>query len=251
MVFQAYVRAVSAPQERRPRLETARRAQGHTWRLSPVVQALQARRGLQCTVAVTRMAARGDLTRCEQPRPLMSSLGLPPSADSRGARRRQGRITTAGHTVARRALIAGAGADRSPAQVSRHRPGAWRRDPRPSSIAGGKPRCAGARVADLSPHGGNRPPRGWSRSPGTWPRCIGAIAREVPMTRDNSGSSPRSAPGASRHPQTIGREAAAVGRQPRRRDAAARNPRASIEAGARRTPVRWDPTHGYQPDQPS
>jgi transposase len=29
-----------------------------------------------------------------------------------------------------------------------------------------------------------------------------------------------------------------------RREAAARNPRASSEAGTRRTPVRWDPTHG-------
>jgi len=38
---------------------------------------------------------------------------------------------------------------------------------------------------------------------------------------------------------------------PRRREAAARNPRAAIEAGTRRTPVRCDPTHGDQQDQPS
>jgi transposase len=50
----------------------------------------------------------------------MSYLGLTPSEDSSGARRRQGTITQAGHTVARRALIEGAWAYRYPAKVSRH-----------------------------------------------------------------------------------------------------------------------------------
>jgi transposase len=75
IVFQEYVRAVAAPDARRQRLETARRAQGQRWRLAPAVQALQARRGVPCTVAVTR----GDLTRFENPRPLMSYRGLTPS----------------------------------------------------------------------------------------------------------------------------------------------------------------------------
>ena len=126
MVFQASVRAVSAHQARLPRLEAALREQVQTGRLSPVVQALQALRGIQFTVAVTRIAALGDLTRFEHPRPLMSSLGLTPSEYSSGERRRQGRITTAGHTFARRALIEGAWAYRYPAQVSRPRP--WRSD---------------------------------------------------------------------------------------------------------------------------
>jgi transposase len=123
-VVQESVRAVSEHQARLQRLETARRAQVQGWRLAPVVQALQARRGVQCTGAVTRMAARGDLPRFEHPRPLMSDRGLTPSEDSSGARRRQGRLTTAGHTCARRALIEGAWAYRSPAQVSR--PRHWR-----------------------------------------------------------------------------------------------------------------------------
>ena len=77
-------------------------------------------RGVQFTVAVTRIAARGDLTRFENPRQLMSYLGLTPSEYSSGERRRQGTITTAGHTFARRALIEGAWAYRDPAKVSRH-----------------------------------------------------------------------------------------------------------------------------------
>jgi transposase len=121
MVFQEYVRAVSEHQERRQRLEAELSAQVQAWRLYPVVQARQAMRGVQCTVAVTLSAELGDLTRFENPGPLMSSLGLTPSESSRGERRRQGTITKAGNTFARRALIEGAWAERDSAKVSRHR----------------------------------------------------------------------------------------------------------------------------------
>jgi len=77
-------------------------------------------RGVQFTVAVTRIAELGDLTRFEHPRPLLSYLGRTPSEYSSGERRRQGTITTAAHTSARRALIEGAWASRDPATVSRH-----------------------------------------------------------------------------------------------------------------------------------
>jgi transposase len=126
IVFQASVRAVVAHDARLQRLATARREPVQGWRLAPVVQALQARRGVQFTVAVTRIAALGGLIRVEHPRPLMRSLGLTPRADSRGASRRQGTLPTAGHPCARRALIAAAWASRDPAQVRRHLP--WRVD---------------------------------------------------------------------------------------------------------------------------
>jgi transposase len=120
IVFQEYVRAVSEHQERLQRLEAELHEQVQAWRLYPVVQALQARRGVQFTVAVTRIAELGDLTRFENPRQLMSSLGLTPSAYASGERRRQGTSTKAGNTFARRALVAGAWAYRYPAKVSRH-----------------------------------------------------------------------------------------------------------------------------------
>jgi transposase len=56
------------------------RAHAGTWRVSPVVEALQALRGVPCTVAVTTVAERGDLTRVDHPRHLMDDLGLTPSA---------------------------------------------------------------------------------------------------------------------------------------------------------------------------
>jgi transposase len=120
IVFQAYVRAVNEYTERLQRLEQALHEQVHTWRLQPVVEALQALRGVQFTVAVTVLAELGDLTRFDNPRQLMSYLGLTPSEYSSGERRRQGSITKTGNTHARHALIEGAWAYRYPAKVSRH-----------------------------------------------------------------------------------------------------------------------------------
>jgi transposase len=111
---------VTEQTEHLERLEHELKDQVQTWRLAPVVDALQALRGVQCTVAVTTVAELGDLTRFENPRQLMNYLGLTPSEYSTGERRRQGGITKTGNTHARRALIEGAWAYRYPAKVSRH-----------------------------------------------------------------------------------------------------------------------------------
>jgi transposase len=118
--FQAYVRAVTEHTERLGRLEQELQEPVTAWRLHPVVEALQALRGVQFTVAVTTVAELGDLTRFDNPRQLMRFLGLIPSEDSSGERRRQGSLTKAGNTHARRALVEGAWAYRYPATVSRH-----------------------------------------------------------------------------------------------------------------------------------
>jgi transposase len=112
IVFQAYVRAVHEHTERLPRLEQALQDQVKSWRLHPVVEALQALRGVQFTVAVTMVAELGDLTRFDTPRELMKFLGLIPSEYSSGEQRRQGSLTKAGNAHARRALVEGAWAYR-------------------------------------------------------------------------------------------------------------------------------------------
>jgi len=94
---------VHAQAERLQRLAQALHDQVKRWHLQPVVKALQALLGVPCTVAITRIAAVGDLTRVDTPRELMKCLGLIPSKYSSGERRRQGSITQAGHTHARRA----------------------------------------------------------------------------------------------------------------------------------------------------
>lgn len=120
MVFQAYVRAVNEHSERLQRLAQELHEHVPAWRLHPVVEARQALRGVQFTVAVTTVAELGDLTRFDNPRQLMDYLGLTPSQSSSGPRRRQGAMTKAGNTQARRALVEGAWAYRYPAKVSRH-----------------------------------------------------------------------------------------------------------------------------------
>jgi transposase len=120
IVFQEYVRAVSEQTERLQRLEAERQPLVQTWRWAPVVEAIQALRGVQFIAAVTLIAELGDLTRFETPRQLMSYLGLVPSEHSSGERRRQGSITKTGNSHARRVLVEGAWAYRYPAKVSRH-----------------------------------------------------------------------------------------------------------------------------------
>jgi transposase len=120
IVFQEYLRAVSEQQERRQRLEGELHEAVKGWRLYPVVEAIQALRGVELTGAVILMTELGDITRFDNPRQLMSYLGLTPSEYSSGERRRQGGITKAGNSHARRALVEGAWAYRYPAKVSRH-----------------------------------------------------------------------------------------------------------------------------------
>lgn len=120
IVFQEYVRAVTAQADRLQRLERALHDAVKGWRLYPVVEALQALRGVELTSAIILVAELGDLTRFDTPRQLMSYLGLTPSESSSGARRRQGGITKAGNPHARRVLVEGAWAYRYPAKVSRH-----------------------------------------------------------------------------------------------------------------------------------
>jgi transposase len=120
-VFQESVQALPEPTARLARLQQELPDQVRPWRLAPVVDALQALRGGQCTVAVPTGAELGDLPRVENPRQLMRYRGLTPSAYASGERRRQGSSTKTGNPQARRALSEGARASRSPATGSRHR----------------------------------------------------------------------------------------------------------------------------------
>ena len=118
IVFQEYVRTVTERTELLQRLEAELLAHARPWHFYPVVEALQALRGVQFTVAITTIAERGDLTRFDNPRQLMSYLGLTPSEYSSGDRRRLGGITKSGNGHARRVLIEAAKAYRHRAKVS-------------------------------------------------------------------------------------------------------------------------------------
>jgi len=119
IVFQENVHTVSRHTERLSRLEGELRAIAATWRLYPVVEAIQALRGVSFIVAVTVVAEVGDLTRFDTPRQLAAYLGLTPSEYTTSGKRRLGGITKTGNTYARRMLVEGAWAYRHPAKVSR------------------------------------------------------------------------------------------------------------------------------------
>src|SRR6266540_7310380 len=69
IVFQEYLRAVSEQQDRLGRLESELHDQVKSWRLYPVVEAIQALRGVELTGAVILIAELGDLTRFDHPSP--------------------------------------------------------------------------------------------------------------------------------------------------------------------------------------
>jgi transposase len=90
------------------------------WRMAPVVEALQALRGVAPIVAATTVAEIGDLGRFQTPRQIMAYLGLVPSEHSSGNCTRRGGITKTGNGHVRRVLIEAAHAYGYPARVSRH-----------------------------------------------------------------------------------------------------------------------------------
>ena len=120
IVFQELLHAVDEQAERMARLEQQLVELAPTWCLLPVVEAIQALRGVQWLVAATVIAELGDITRFDNPRQLAAFVGLIPSEHSSGTTRRQGGITKTGNGRARRALVEAAWAYRFPAKVSEH-----------------------------------------------------------------------------------------------------------------------------------
>ena len=119
IAFEEHRRAIDDRLAQCDRLEKALREAVPQWRFHPVVQAVQALRGVQFTVAVGLIAEIGDLSRFEHPRQLMSWLGVTPSEHSSGNSRKQGGITKAGNSYARKLLVEAAWSYRFPAKVSR------------------------------------------------------------------------------------------------------------------------------------
>ena len=93
IVLQEAVEAVRLARGRVLRLEGLIEELLPTWSLAPVVNALQALRGVSLVVAVTFVAEIGDLRRFESPRRLMAYLGPVPSERSTGDAVRRGGIT--------------------------------------------------------------------------------------------------------------------------------------------------------------
>jgi len=121
IAFQDYVDAVTDAERRLQRVEEQIDALLPEWSLPPVVDALQATRGVSIINAVVLVAEIGDFTRFSNPRQLMAYLGLVPGEHSSGEKVRRGAITKTGNHYARRALIEGAWAYRMKPRIGRHK----------------------------------------------------------------------------------------------------------------------------------
>lgn len=105
--------------ERQDRLEQQIVSLLPAWALAPVVDAIQAMRGVKLITAVTLVSEVGDFQRFASARQLMSYLGLAPSEHSSGEKVSRGAITKAGSPRARRVLVESAWSYRLPPRVSR------------------------------------------------------------------------------------------------------------------------------------
>jgi transposase len=118
IVFQEAIDAIADADQRLRRLEQQLAVVVPSWSMAPVVEAYQAMRGASFIVAVTFAAEIGDARRFDNPRQLMSFLGLVPAESSTGETVRRKGLTLAGNRRARRVLVEAAWTYRYPARVS-------------------------------------------------------------------------------------------------------------------------------------
>ncbi len=120
IVLQEYINAVKAACQRVSDITDEMMKALTQWSLAPVVDSLIALRGIDKISAMVLLSELGDISRFDSPKQLMAFLGLVPSEHSSGPRRKQGGITLAGNSHARRALIESSWSYRFPARQTKH-----------------------------------------------------------------------------------------------------------------------------------
>jgi transposase len=103
---------------RRERLDAVIAEQSAVGAWAPLVARLRCLRGVDTLTAVGLVAEIGAIAAFSHPKQLASYLGLVPSEQSSGTKRRQGSITKAGSAHARRLLVEAAWHYRRPPRVS-------------------------------------------------------------------------------------------------------------------------------------
>jgi transposase len=119
VTLQEYRDAIDETEGRVARLTAQLRDLVPQWRWAPLVDALQALRGVSFVTAVGLVAEVGDLRRFDRPRTLMAYLGLVPSEHSSGATVHRGTLTKTGNAHARHLLAEAAWAYQGRPRVGR------------------------------------------------------------------------------------------------------------------------------------
>src|SRR6187431_1441635 len=119
VVLEDALAAITTAEERIARLEEQMEVLLESWPMKPVAEALMGLRGFQTVSAMVMVSELGGAWRFEHPRALMAYLGLVPTENSSGTKRRQGAISKAGNSHARWLLIEAAHHYRLPPKVSK------------------------------------------------------------------------------------------------------------------------------------
>jgi transposase len=147
LTLEDYLHAHDVLLARRDRIESELDALAAASGWAPLIGRLRCLRGIGTLSALGLCAEIGDFDRFEHPDQLASYLGLVPSENSSGERRRQGAITKAGSTHARRLLI----------EAAHH----YRRQPAISDTLARRQRGHSARIIDLAWRIQRRPHARW------------------------------------------------------------------------------------------
>jgi transposase len=105
IVLEEYMEAIDTCIDRVQRLKEKMKELLLDWEWEPIVRALMACKGFQEVAAMTIISELGDLRRFDHPCQLMKFLGLVPSEETTGTKRRQGGITKCGNSHARWMLV--------------------------------------------------------------------------------------------------------------------------------------------------
>lgn len=120
VVFQEYRESIRETAERLRRYEKEIELLSHTHAQAPLIEALQALRGVATLTATTLVSEMVSVTRFASAPSFMSYCGLVPSEHSSGVSRIQGKLTKAGNAHLRRVLV-------EAAHHYRHSPGVRRK----------------------------------------------------------------------------------------------------------------------------
>ena len=119
IVLEEYLQRVDSAVAQVARIEHQMEELLKNWPRRKFVEALQGFRGFQLVASMVVASELGDLSRFTHPRQLMAYLGLVPSEQSSGGKRRQGSITKSGNSHVRWMLVEVAHLYRLPPKVSK------------------------------------------------------------------------------------------------------------------------------------
>lgn len=119
LILEEYIQRIDALEKQIQRIEDQMEELLKTWQRRPMVEALMGMRGFKLVAAMVTVSEIGCFSRFKHPRQLMAYLGLVPSEESSGGKRRMGPITKCGNGHARWMLVESAGCYRLPPKISK------------------------------------------------------------------------------------------------------------------------------------